>query len=319
MRYHRGLLFWGLTLLIGGGVALAVQQGYLDRDAVAGAWRLWPLILVAIGLSVVLSRTPFAPLGTVAAAVVVGVAAGALISVGPIAAGCTGGEPGTLQSRTGSFSGSAEVVLRFDCGTLQVRTVSEDHWTVASARAGGGAAQISSSASRLEVTSTNDGQWFTNGRQRWEVDLPASTTYQLEIQPNAADSTVNLAGGTFDRVSVQPNAGSVTIDARDARIDLFEFSLNAGSAAIQLGTGTALSGTLSVNAGSIELCTEPGTALRLVVTESVAFSHNLESSGLIHSGNAWQTPGYDTATNKVELRVTGNAGSFALNPEGGCS
>lgn len=319
MHLNRGLLFWGLALLIAGGTALAVQLGYLDRDTMAGAWRLWPLILVAIGLSVILSRTALAPIGTVAAAAVVGIAAGALISVGPIAAGCSGAEPGNLQDRTGTFGATADVVLRFDCGTLQVRSVTGDRWMVSSARAGGGAAQVTASSKGLEVTSKNDGQWWTNGRQRWEVSLPAATTYQLEIQPNAADSTIDLAGGQFDRVSLQPNAGSVHLDFRGARVDSFDLSLNAGSAGIQVGPDSTMSGTLSVNAGSIELCTGSGTALRLVMTESVAFSHNLEKSDLVRSGDTWSTLGYDQAAHHVELRVTGNAGSFTLNPEGGCS
>ncbi len=323
MQLNRGLLFWGLALLIAGGTALAVQLGYLDRDTVTGGWRLWPLILVAIGLSVILSRTPLAPLGTVAAAAVVGIAAGALISVGPISGGCSGAEPGSAggsrQDRSGSFGAKADVVLRFDCGRLQVRSVSGDQWNVSSERAGGGAAQIDATAGRLAVTSNNDGQWWTNGRQRWEVNLPAGTAYQLEIQPNAADATIDLAGGQFDRVSLQPNAGSVRLDLRRAQVDLFDLSLNAGSAAIQLGSDAAMSGTLSVNAGSIELCTEPGVTLRLVMNESVAFSNNLEGSDLVRSGDTWSTSGYADAANQVELRVTGNAGSFTLNPEGGCS
>lgn len=319
MHLNRGLLFWGLALLIAGGVALAVQLGYLDRDTVAGAWRLWPLILVAIGLSMILSRTPLAPLGTVAAAAVVGIAAGALIGVGPIAAGCSGAVPGSLQDRSGSFGAKADVVLRFDCGTLQVRSVSGDQWTVSSGQSGGDAAQIDATADRLEVPSNNEGQWWDKGRQRWEVSLPAGTAYQLDIQPNAADSTIDLTGGRFDRVSLQPNAGSVHLDLRGAQVDLFDLSLNAGSASIQLGSDASMSGTLSVNAGSIELCTEPGLALRLAMTESVAFSHNLEGSDLVRSGDTWSTSGYADAAHQVELRVTGNAGSFTLNPEGGCS
>jgi hypothetical protein len=37
MKYHRGLLFWGIALVTGGAVALAAQQGYIDRDALVGA------------------------------------------------------------------------------------------------------------------------------------------------------------------------------------------------------------------------------------------------------------------------------------------
>ena len=48
MTYHRGLLFWGLALITGGAVALAAQQGYIDQDLLAGAWRLWPLVLCLV-------------------------------------------------------------------------------------------------------------------------------------------------------------------------------------------------------------------------------------------------------------------------------
>ena len=89
MRINRGLLFWGLGFITAGAVALAIQQGILDRDTMAGAWRLWPLILIAIGISLMVARTPAAPLGTALAAVVIGTIVGTAIAVGPgIAVGC---------------------------------------------------------------------------------------------------------------------------------------------------------------------------------------------------------------------------------------
>ena len=319
MHLHRGLLFWGLALVIGGATALAVQQGYLDKDLVASAWRLWPLILVAIGLSIILSRTRLAPLGTIAAAVVVGFAGGALVSVGPVVAGCTGNESGATHDQVGRFGSTATVNLSFNCGTLEVRSVPEDHWTVSSGPANKGGASITANTGSLVAASDDNRSWWETGRQRWVVRLPQATRTTLEIQPNAADSTIDLRGGQFDRISLQPNAGSVLLDLRGARVDLLDLSLNAGSISIQLDSEVTASGTLSVNAGSIEVCSGSGTALRLVMAESVAFSHNLDSSDLVRSGDTWSTRGYAAATNQVELRVTGNAASFTLNPEGGCS
>lgn len=319
MHLHRGPLFWGLALVVGGATALAVQQGYLDKDLVASAWRLWPLILVGIGLSMILSRTLMAPLGIIVAAVVVGFAGGALISVGPVVAGCTGNESGDRQEQQGTFGATATVNLSFNCGTLEVRSVPGHQWTLSSGQTNGGGASITSSDSSLVATSDANRNWWEGGRQRWVVRLPQATQTALEIQPNAADSTISLTGGRFDRLLLQPNAGSVHLDLRGARVDLLDLTLNAGSASIQLDSEAAMSGTLSVNAGSIELCVEPGTALRLVMAASVAFSHNLDGSNLVRSGDTWSTPGYTGATDQVELRVAGNAASFTLNPEGGCS
>lgn len=327
MNYNRGLLFWGLALITGGAVALAAQQGYIDRELLAGAWRLWPLILVAIGLSILLSRTPAAIVGTIVAALVVGTAGGALIAVGPGIASCGGSEPVTLVTRNGAFGEEAQVLLDFNCGTLDVGMESErllsagNVWTVASGHNGGPAPTISADSDSLEVRSPSD-SWFDSSRQRWNVTLGPETTYQLDISPNAAETTIDLGGGTFTSVSIQPNAGSVLLDLTGAKVDNLDLSLNAGSASILVAEGADVSGSLSVNAGSIELCTPGSVVWRLTVEENITFSHNLEESGFGHDGDVWSyVPSYPggAVVSFVDLHIQGNAGSFTLNPEEGCS
>ena len=319
MNYHRGLLFWGLALITGGAVALAAQQGYIDREALAGAWRLWPLILVAIGVSILVSRTPFAIVGTLVAALVVGSAAGALIAVGPVVAGCGGAEPTNLTTEQGQFGDAARVTLDFNCGTLEVGTTDGNEWSVASGRRGGDPARITASSDRLHVESSNDDGWLSDGRQRWIVGLPTATSYQLEVTPNAADTTIDLAGGSFTSVSVNPNAGSVSLDLTDAEVDSLHVSLNAGSVAVIIGEGLSMDASMSVNAGSIEVCTADGVALSVTTNENIAFSHNLDEEGLQQVGDTWSTPGYADAADRVQIDLDGNAASFTLNPEGGCS
>ncbi len=320
MNYHRGLLFWGLALITGGAVALAAQQGYIDRDIINEAWRLWPLILVAIGLSILLARTPAAIVGTVVAALVVGSAGGALIAAGPGSFNCGGADPTNLTTRQGAFGDSAGVQLDFNCGVLRVAMAAGDEWSVASGQNGGSPATISSDSDRLEVrTSNNDSNWFDRGRQRWNVMLPTATSYDLQISPNAAETRVDLGGGTFTSVSVQPNAGSVFLDLTDAQVDNLDLSLNAGSASIVIGSGLDMTGSLSVNAGSIELCTTGDVALRITSDPNITFSTNLDETDLSKSGNTWSTANYEGASQHVRIQLSGNAGSFALNPEGGCS
>lgn len=328
MNYHRGLLFWGLALITGGVVVLAAQQRYIDSDWLARAWRLWPLILVAMGLSILLSRTRAAIVGTVVAALVVGTAGGALIAVGPGAFSCGGTDPTDLTTRQGTFGDTAQVQLDFNCGTLKVGMESErllgagNLWTVASGHNGRSAPTISADSDRLEVRSPAD-SWFDGGRQRWNVTLGPATTYALDISPNAAYTRVDLRGGTFSSVSVQPNAGSVFLDLTDAKVDNLDLSLNAGSASIVIGQGAAdISGALSVNAGSIELCTAGAVVWRFTVEQNITFSTNLADSGFGHDGNVWSympplAPG--TVYSSLDLHISGNAGSFDLNPEGGCS
>lgn len=321
MRYHRGLLFWGLALITGGAVALAAQQNYIDRDLLAGAWRLWPLILVAIGLSILLRHTPAAIVGTIVAALVVGTAGGALIAVGPGTFNCGGASPTNLTTRQGAFGDSASVQLDFNCGTLNVGMDDTDGWTVASGERNGTPAKIIADSDNLEIrSSNNDSNWFDQGRQRWNVTLPTATSYELlEIMPNAADTMVDLGGGTFTIVSIHPNAGSLFLDLTDAQVRELGMSLNAGSASIVIGSGLDMTGSLSVNAGSIELCTTGDVALRITNDSSFTFSTNLDETDLVKSGSTWSTADYEGSSRQVRIQLSGNAGSFALNPEGGCS
>lgn len=319
MMLHRGLLFWGLALITGGAVALAAQQGYIDRDLLAGAWRLWPLILVAIGVSILVSRTPFAVVGTILAALLVGGAGGALIAVGPGVAACGGADPSSLTTESGQFGDVAEVTLDFNCGSLDVATTDDAEWTVRTGHQGGDAAEITADSDSLDVESRRNDQWWGGGRQRWIVGLPAQTSYQLSVSPNAADTTIELGGGRFVAVSLHPNAGSLTLDLTDARVDSLNLSLNAGSAAIIIGQAMTMEASMSVNVGAIEVCTGEGVALQVTTHANITFSHNLDESNLSQGGDSWSTSGYADAADRVHINLEGNAGSFTLNPEGGCS
>jgi Domain of unknown function (DUF5668) len=320
MQLNRGLLFWGVALITAGATALAVQQGYLAAEDVAGAWRLWPVILIAIGFSIVLARTPFAVIGTVVAALVIGVAGGALVTVGPSVA-CSGDIPSDLTEQRGTFAGpTATVGLDFNCGDLSVAMADGTGWTAGNASTGRDIVLVADAAG-LSLSSRHEGGWSVDsGRQRWDVGLGAAVTYDLEVAANAAGVSLDLGGGSFDRLRIAPNAASLSVDLAGASVDELELSMNAGSAAIRTDAATALAGSIGMNAGSLELCVPDGAALRITVADgNVTFSHNLDDSGLARSGDTWTSDAFDGAATIIDLRLEGNAASFTLNPDGGCA
>ncbi len=146
MRVRRGLLFWGLFLIPLGGVPLLVRAGLLDADLVANAWRVWPLLLVAFGLTMILGRSRAGIVGTIVAALALGTVAGGALAAGAPWLGNVGGcgasssDADQRFERQGTFAGPASVELDLDCGSLDVGFQPGSDWQVIADAPGGRAA-----------------------------------------------------------------------------------------------------------------------------------------------------------------------------------
>src|SRR3954463_14495743 len=132
MHRDRRLFGWGLIFILIGAVPLAVQAGVLDAELVARWPALWPLVIVAVGLSLLLTRTPAAWLGTLAVALVVGTMVGGLLATGlgevPNLAGCGGGDATAFVTQSGTLTDGARVDVEFNCGNLTVRSGAGSGW-----------------------------------------------------------------------------------------------------------------------------------------------------------------------------------------------
>ena len=320
MRINRGLLFWGVALITAGSVALAASQGWFDVSILGGAWRLWPLVLIAIGVSIVLARTSFAWLGTLAAGLIVGLAGGALIAGGPTFGNCNG-TAGTPQASTGTFAGQqVSVDLQLNCGTLALSIADGSGWRADTAVEGSVLPSLSNSPSSLQIHSGDHGGLFDRERQAWTLQLGREVAYDFSATLNAADSTIDGGGGSFESMHLTTNAGTTNLELAGAQVADMQLQLNAGTANISLDSTSDLAGQLHANAGSINLCAAGDVALQISVTSSVAFSNNLEDSGLQQQGaDTWVTANFAQAAHKTVLQVQGNAATFTLDPEEGCA
>jgi hypothetical protein len=316
MHVNRGLVFWGIALITAGAVALAIQAGAIPGDSAREAWRLWPVALIVIGLAVIAARTPLALVATILAGLTVGGLAGTLVAGWPegFSFGCSG-DLDESRTETGAFSGTAEVTLEFNCGDLSVTTDDAGSWQVDARYASGAEPEIRSGESSLLVRAEG-GPWFSDSRQAWDVVVPNDVDLRLEVDANAASSALDLAGAHFAELGVHANAGDMLVDLTGAEAERVELEVNAGSIALRVGGATTGAGSMSVNAGSLELCVADDLVVAITIDDpNVTFSHNLDDSGLDRSGDTWRTGDGAPA---VTLDVDGNAGSFTLNPEGGC-
>ena len=326
MRIHRDLAGWGVFFVVAGGVPLAVQTGLLPPTALDRWWSFWPLILVGIGLGLIFTRTPLEILGGLLVSGTLGLLAAGILTGGFGGIGefpstvCGPGGGGTpFEARSGRFETGAAVTVEVACGTVEIRSTGGDTWTVEGVDEEGVGPDIEADGGSLEVTARDRVGSFMGERDRWVVRLPTAQRLDVRLDLNAGEAVADLVGARLGLVEVELNAGTATINLRDVtEIDGLEAGLNAGSLGVWL-PAVSMTGSIEANAGSIRLCAPEGVALRLLTGDSILSSQDFGDSGLIQSGDAWETPGYDTAVARIELRTEANAGSFSLDPPEGCS
>ena len=316
MRPRQGFLFWGLLLIPLGAIPLLVRAGVLDVSGILDAWRLWPLLLVGIGLAILIGRTRAAVVGTVVIALTLGTLGGVALAnpgswIGAVTHCGPGGQTQSLH-RQGAFTGQASVVLDLNCGSLDLSAGSDSQWNI-DATYRDNAPGIDSSGDRLEVHSADSG---VNQLDKWTIALPASQVRDIALTANAATSDVDLGDATLSRFVIDVNAGDTRITAGSGGTSGLDLTMNA--ARLRLETGSApMTGSLEVNAGSIDLCVPDDVGLRLDVKEQLTFGTNLAAEGLAHDGTVWTRAAANGAPT-IDLAVQGNAAALTLKGEGAC-
>lgn len=327
MRIHRDLAGWGVFFIVAGGVPLAVQTGLIPPTVLDRWWSLWPLILVGIGLGLIFTRTSLEMLGGLFVSGTLGLLASGILTggfagIGDLPSGvCGPGGGGTqFESRSGQFTSDATVQIELSCGQLEVRPTDGDSWTVEGVDETGQGPRIETDDATLDIAPPelrfND---FVGERDRWIVHLPTATLLDVHLSVDAGSAVADFGGARLRGVEVALNAGQATVILSDVQeIDGIEVSLNAGSLGVWL-PAVSTTGSIEANAGSVRLCAPEGVALRLHTGDSVLSSYDFGDAGLVQVGEVWETPGYDTAVTRIELRTEANAGLFSLNPADGCS
>ena len=329
MRINRSLLNWGVFLVALGGVPLAVQQGWADASIAGDLWRLWPLILVGIGLGLILRWTPFAWLGGALVAGTFGVIFGALIAGGisGISSACVGvgsGETARTEDSDSASPSAFRLELELSCGEVDVTRGTGAAWSVEAIHAPDDQPAIEGTPAQLTVTQGGGSDdFFVLGQQTrhdWRVALPQTAALTVDTTLNAAEGTVDLGAGPVSRVDGTFNASDIVYDLAEAttpepaRLDM---TFNASQGRLALPDG-ALVGSVTLNASSLTVCI-PENAEARVELEATLAADDIGDSGLIKSGDGWQTDGYATAGIRIDLSLTSTVSSVSIERPEVCS
>ncbi len=315
---NRKFLYWGVFFVAIGAVLLAAQGNLISGDGVAPALALWPVVIIALGLGLVLRRTRVGMAGGVIAAALPGLLLGGLVVAAPNVTppGCHVVEPSAYTTRQGTFGSQARVTIDLSCGDLVVAAGSGSDWQIDMGDTGVPAPRIDAAGDLLSIRSTSRRSPFTldNG-DVWHLTLPDAPRIDLSGTINAGSGRFDLAGMQLGALDLDVNAGTASVDLTGATLDTLTLHVNAGSANVQLAGSTDTTATIDANAAKVGVCVPAGVGIR--VDQKVVLG-STELNGLVRVGDAWQSPDYDTATHHANVTLTVNVGSVDINPEGGC-
>lgn len=329
MQVNRSLLNWGVFLIALGGVPLAVQQGWADASIAGDLWRVWPLILVGVGLGLILRWTPVAWLGGALVAATFGLVFGALMAggVSGISSACVGigsGETVTTEESGDTAATEFRLDLELSCGELAVTRGTISQWSVSAQHAPDEPPTIEGSATGLAISGGRPARdFFVFGQQTrndWRVELPAPASLSVGATLNAADGSVDLGTGPLSLVEGQFDGSDIVIDLGAATAPepiVVEMTFNASAGRLVLPADSVV-GNVTLNASALTLCM-PSSVEARVELEATLAADDLAESGLTKVGDGWQSAGYDTAGTRIDLSVTSNVSSLSIERPEVCS
>lgn len=321
MHVDRRLIGLGLFLIVFGAVLLAVRQGLIASELAERVWTLWPLLLIGAGVGMILEGRPGGWLGGLLAAVTLGVMAGGLVATGALPlVGCGGGDGSgrPFPTQSADLADTGAVRINLGCGDLVVTTTEGSTVTIDGTSEEGRPPDLERADGQVDVTADRGGALFGIGtaRNSWRIALPRDPAILLEINLNAGEGDIRLAGARLSSVELDVNAGSTGLDLREVDlIGALTVAVNAGSATVWL-PDRPLEGSLAVNAGSIAICAPESIGLRITTNaDNPTSSNDFEARGLVRAGDAWESPEFKTADVRIILDAEANAGSLSLDSD----
>jgi Domain of unknown function (DUF5668) len=296
-----------LVLIFIGAVFLLENTGYLPHNSWLNLWRLWPLILVLVGLELLLGqRIPWPALAGLAAVVLILGSIAAMSSL-PVERPRTSTQ--TAQTSLGGAS-QAAVTVRFGAGQLtigpllqpdldQLATMTYDGPTDQEAQL-----SYSAESGRLDIQTVgreteHEGVpfWLTGGR---------TDTSRMDINLNPSVPITIL--------NVQTGATEARLDLSNLRINSLDMSVGAATTWVRFPqAGGAVTARIRGGASSIALEIPQNVAAQIRHRGGLS-SLNVDQSRFPPAGdNVYRSRDYDSAQNKVDLTLDTGVTSIQVN------
>ena len=298
---HRppGGVVWPSLLIIVGSIFLLQNLGLLPADAWTSLWRLWPLVLVLIGLELLLGhRLHWLALG----ALTVGLFAVGLIATMLTQSGASpASRAASVQTRETALGGASQAVVtvRFGAGQLTLGPLINARPDQLSAMTFQGPTREGPNV-HYSVT---DG----TGRLEYQVGgaAPRFPPFFRSSRSAATRLDVNLAPSVpITSLNIQTGATDARLDLAQLRVSSLDLSIGAASTWVRLpeaaGTTTA---HISGGAASLTIEVPAGVAAQIRHRGGLS-TLDIDQARFPSVGEGlYRSPDYETAHNRVDITL----------------
>ena len=292
---QRGFGFAGALILVGV-AALLWNFNVLPDRFLHAAWSLWPVALVAVGASLVLSRVRVW-LGSLAFLVIltagVGTAWGlAATGQGPVI------HREAIAVNTGNAT-AARLELQVGAGTLTLDAEAPPDLLL---------------AGELESRTTGDTYSISEAQRpggRSVIRLNNAAGREYSIFPGQAPSeewTLHLTPHIPTEIRVDAGAAEIDLDLRN--LDLQRLEIKAGAADIDVVMPAAAGKTeasIEVGAASLRITVPEGVAARIVVDAGLSSIQVDEGRFAQLKGDVYTSPDFARAANRLDITIEAGA------------
>lgn len=330
MEYKRkGTSFFWPVILIGVGVILLLRNlEIIPAFNISMLLRLWPLILVVIGLDILFGRRASWVGGAIGLLAVGGIIAFLMFNPSLGITETSGTKTDTISEPLEGAT-SAKYYLEFSSDPVDLNTLADNYHLVTGTITHSGTLNFDVSGTTEKVvhlsqtTSSNDWlQWnFVFAEQNWEIALNPDIPSELIVDGGSGSVNMDLSGMKLTSLQAAMGSGSSQFD--------FPVSDTPYTAVIESGSGsvnmtlpaeTDLELTLDSGSGSVNISVPAASGLRIEVMDSGSGSLNIPD-GMEQIGGsadmetgAWQTAGFDTAPSKITIKIySRGSGSVNIN------
>jgi hypothetical protein len=287
----RGEGLTGAVFLLGLGVVFLLGNfGYLQLNPWYVLFTIWPILLVAIGIDILVGRRRKWWTTLLGFILVLAIMAGALYLAG---VGLPGGQVVTGDQVEFGLQGAtrAEVQILPSAGTLYLDILENSDALLKGIVPASTANQKilqeftkSGDVARLMLQSTGAGFFYPTGQQSqstWKLELTPNVPVNLELSFGVGDSVIDLSG---------------------LQIPDFIHKMGVGIATITLPDKGIVNAKIEAGVGTITIYVPAGMAVQLKA-DTALVARSLPADYVKQGQNSFVSPNYDTAENKIILEV----------------